>query len=221
MRGLLPSIVLNAVAPYVLFQYLTAPERNVSVIVALSATAVFPVFGIAFAWIRTHHLDALGTISLVFIVIGLLTNLLFQDPSVFLIKESFITGALGLVCLLSLVVTRRPVMFYFGRYFVSSGERERMLAFDGLWQYPYFRTSQRIITAVWGAVYLAEALIRVALVAILGTSKEGVAKILAISPILLGTVTIATVGWTMWYARHAAQKGAQMRAAHMAAQVAK
>ncbi|MGH2516367.1 MAG: VC0807 family protein [Ktedonobacterales bacterium] len=218
MRGMLPSILLNAVAPYILFQYLTASPRNVSVVAALSATAIFPIIGIAFSLVRTRHLDALGAISLVFIVIGLLTNLIFQDPKVFLIKESFITGALGLACLLSLVVTPRPAMFYLGRYFASGGDRERMLAFNNLWQYPSFRTTQRIITGVWGVTYLAEALIRVALVAIVGTGPKGVSTILAVSPILLGVVTIGTVGWTMWYVRRSVRKGAELRAARLAAQ---
>jgi hypothetical protein len=220
MRSMLPSILLNAVAPYILYQYLTAAPRNVSVVTALSVTAIFPVIGIAFTWVRTRHLDALGAISLVFIVIGLLTNLLFQDPSIFLIKESFVTGALGLACLLSLVATPRPAMFYVGRYFASGGDKTRMLAYSNLWQYPSFRTTQRIITAVWGVAYLLEALIRVALVAILGTSKESVGKILAISPILLGAVTIAALAWTFWYVRYSIRKSTQMRAARRAAQPA-
>lgn len=202
------------------FEYLTASPRNVPVVAALSVTAVFPVIGIAFGWVRTRHLDTLGIISLVFIVIGLLSNLFFQDPRIFLVKESFITGALGLVCLFSLVVTRRPAMFYVGRYFASGGNRERMRYYDGLWQYPYFRYTQRLITAVWGVTYLLEALLRVALVTILGTSKDGVAKVLAISPILLGGVTVAVIGWTMWYASRAARKGAAMRAASLASQAA-
>lgn len=221
MRGMLPSILLNAVAPYILFQYLTDPQRNVSTVAALSATAIFPVIGITFSWVRTRHLDALGIISLVFIFIGLLINLIFQDPKIFLIKESFITGALGVACLLSIVVTPRPAMFYVGRYFASGGVKERMVAYNDLWQYPYFRTTQRMITGVWGVAYLVEALIRVALVAILGTSKQSVSEILAISPILLTAVTVVTLAWTFWYVRHSIRKGNAMRAAaRLAAQSA-
>lgn len=218
MRAMLPSILLNAVAPYILFQYLTASPRNLSVVAALSATAIFPVLGIVFGLVRTRHLDALGAISLVFIVIGLLTNLLFNDPKVFLLKESFITGALGLACLLSLVVTPRPAMFYLGRYFASGGDRARMLAFNNLWQHPSFRTTQRTITAVWGVTYLIEALIRVALVAIVGTGPKGVSTILAVSPILLGAVTIGTVAWTMWYVRRSVRKADELRASQVSAQ---
>lgn len=218
MAGLGPSILLNAVAPYLLYQYLTG--RNVATITALSATAVFPLIGIAFGWVRTRHFDALGIASLILIVVGLLTNLLFQDPKIFLIKESFITGALGLACLLSLVVLPRPAMFYLGRYFASGGDHARARNFESLWQYPYFRFTQRLITAVWGVAYIIEALVRVALVQIIGTSKAGVAAILAISPLLLGGITLLTVAWTFWFVRHSIRKGAEMRAAALAAQPA-
>lgn len=219
MAGLVPSIALNAVAPYLLYQYLTG--HNVSTIAALSATAVFPLIGIAYGWVRTKHLDALGIATLVLIVIGLLTNLLFQDPKIFLIKESFVTGALGLACLLSLVVLRRPAMFYLGRYFASGGNAEAAQRYEALWQYPSFRHAQRLMTAVWGVVYVCEALLRVALVQVIGTSKAGVAEILAISPVLLGAVTLLTVAWTMWYVRYSSRKGAELRAARLAAQRAR
>lgn len=212
--GLWLSILLNAVAPYVLYQYLTS--QDMSIVGALSLTAIFPVIGILLGFARTRRADVIGVISLVLIVIGLLTTLVFSDPGVYLVKESFITGAVGVVCLLSLVVLPRPAMFYVGRYFVSRGNAEFAREFDSRWQYPSFRFTQRLITAVWGVAFVAEALIRVALVHFIGTSKQGVAEILALSPLLLGGVTVLVFVWMFWYIRHSIAKAMRMRAQHAA-----
>lgn len=208
------SIILNAVAPYVLYQYLTA--HNMPIIEALSLTAIFPVIGTLVGFARTRHADVIGVATLVLIVIGLLTTVIFSNPGVYLIKESFVTGALGVACLLSLVVLPRPAMFYVGRYFFSRGNAGSAQEFSARWQYPYFRYAQRLITAVWGIAYLAEALIRVALVHFIGTSKQGVSEILAISPLLLGGVTVLTLVWMFWYIRHSVAKAMRIRAQHAA-----
>lgn len=214
MVGLPLSILLNGVAPYVLYQALTG--QGVPIVNALAITAIFPVIGLVVGWVRTRHLDTLAIIALVLIVIGQITGLAFQAPAVFLIKESFVTGALGVACLISLLLPR-PAMFYVGRYFASGGNPAVAQRYNALWQYPYFRFTQRLITTVWAAAYIAEALIRLALVRALGTSKQGVATILAISPLLLGGVTLLALAWTFWYVRRSVAKGRQQALAAQAA----
>ena len=210
------SMLLNGVAPYVLYQVLTG--RGVPIVNALAITAIFPVIGVAIGWVRSRRLDALAIIAMVFIAIGLITSLVLQDPAVYLIKESFITGALGIACLISLLLPR-PAMFYVGRYFASGRDPAVARRYDALWQYPYFRFTQRLITIVWALAYMAEALIRLALVRILGTSKQGVATIVAVSPLLLGGVTLLALAWTFWYVRHSIAKGRQMAHTAQAAEL--
>jgi hypothetical protein len=72
LRNLASSLVINALLPFLLYQYLMA--QQVSTVNALGATAIFPVAGITLSWIRTRHLDIIGVISFVFIVLGLLRH---------------------------------------------------------------------------------------------------------------------------------------------------
>lgn len=94
LRNLAPSLLINAVLPFLLYQYLTA--HQVSTVNALSATAVFPIAGITLGWVRTRRLDIIGVISLIFIVPGVLTSLISGSPRFFLIKESVLTSLFGL-----------------------------------------------------------------------------------------------------------------------------
>ncbi len=193
LRSLAPSLLINAVFPYLLYQYLT--DQQVTTVNALNATAVFPLAGIALGWLRTRRLDFIGVIVLIFIVLGLLTSLISGSPRLFLIKESFLTGLFGLVFLGSLLLAR-PLSFYLGRQFVSGGDPSRAAWFEGLWQYSSFRSTQRLIALVWGVGLLSEALIRVGLVFVLP-----IPAFLAISPLMSMVVTVGLIIWTMSYGR--------------------
>jgi hypothetical protein len=65
----------------------------------------------------------------------------------------------------------------------------------------------RTMTAVWGAAYLAEAALRVALVYALPVSAS-----IVVSPLLATATTVALVGWTIAYGRAAERRGAERRA---------
>ncbi|MBV9132541.1 MAG: hypothetical protein JO020_01470 [Chloroflexi bacterium] len=205
LRGMLPSLVVNAALPFVAYQVLVG--RGFSDFWALTISGVFPVIGIVWSIVRTRRADMIGIISLVFIVVGVVTSLLSGDARFILIKESFLTGVFGLVCLISLLLPR-PLMFYFGRQFAGGGDPARQAAFENLWQYPQFRTVNRRMTIVWGVGYLLEAAVRIALTFVLSISV-----FLIVSPLLAFGVTIALISWTMAYARRSARRGAERMAA--------
>jgi hypothetical protein len=203
MRGLVPSLALNAVAPFVLYQILTG--NGVATLDALIATSVFPIAGILVGWIRTRRLDGIAILSLVFIALGLVTSLIAGDPRFYLIKESFLTGLFGIVCLVSLALTR-PLIFYFARQFAGGGDPARMARFDSLWQYPLFRRSQRLTTAVWGVAYLIEAAARYVLALVLP-----IPVFLVVSPVMAIGVTIALIYFSIAYGRRVARRGSELR----------
>jgi hypothetical protein len=207
LRNLAPSLLINAVLPFLLYQYLTA--HQVSTVNALSATAVFPIAGITLGWVRTRRLDIIGVISLIFIVPGVLTSLISGSPQFFLIKESVLTGLFGLSFLGSLLLPR-PLMFYLSRQFYSGGDPSRAARFEERWQFPSFRFSQRLMTVVWGGVLIGEALIRVGLVFVLP-----IPIFLEISPVMAATIILGLSIWTMSYVRRraaAARREGEMRA---------
>jgi hypothetical protein len=157
---LLPNVLL----PWLIYQVLTG--RGVSTINALIATAVVPLTTSLYAWLRDRRIDALGIMTLAFVVVGLVTSLLSGDPIFYLVKESLLTGVWGLIMLGSLLASR-PLTFYFGRQFMSGGDPDKAAWFDRLWERPPFRRILRLTCVMWGVGLVAEALLRVVLVYVL------------------------------------------------------
>jgi hypothetical protein len=210
IRGMLPSLLINAAAPLIAYQILTGNGMPTSQ--ALTASAVFPVLGIGWSIARTRRADTIGLVSLAFILVGVATSAISGDTRFILIKESMLTGVFGIICLASLWLPR-PLMFYFGRQFTSAGDPARAAAFDSLWQYPHFRTINRNMTLVWGVGYLCEAAIRIAL-----SFALPIPVFLIVSPLLSIGVTVALISWTLAYARGSARRGAGRLAAMPALQ---
>jgi hypothetical protein len=194
LRAQLPSLLLNAVAPVIAYQVLT--DLGVDSLTALASSAIFPVLGTGLSFARTRRPDIIGVVSLTFILIGVATSLLSGDPRFVLVKDSLMTGVFGLLCLGSLVLVPRPLLFYFGRQFSSAGDPARAAAFESMWQYPQFRAAIRVMTIAWGVGYLIEALVRVGLSFVLP-----IPVFLMVSPLLASGVTIGLIGWTVTYAR--------------------
>ena len=61
---------------------------------------------------------------------------------------------------------------------------------------------QRIITLVWGVVFLGEFVLRVVLIFTLSP-----AMVLALSPVVLGAATLLAAVWTLGYAARAGGAG--------------
>ena len=137
-------------------------------------------------------------VSIVAVALGGSTKLL-------LIRESLLTAAFGIACFGSLALPR-PLMFYFGRYFIAGRDQKRIADFNAGWQRPQFRRVNRLITVVWGATSLGEFFIRVVLVYTMPA-----AAVLVISPIILGGLLIATIVWTFAYVRHVRAKQERQR----------
>jgi hypothetical protein len=120
--------------------------------------------------------------------------LLSGDQRMLLIRESFFTGAFGVACLVSLAFPR-PMMFYFGRYFMAGRDAERRRLFESRWQISAARRAHRLVTTVWGLVFVGEFISRVLLVY---TVRPTV--VLSVAPIVTGFATIGTIVWTFRYA---------------------
>ena len=186
--GLVPTLVVNGLLPYVLFQVLSG--RGVGTVPALAATSVFPLGWILAGWLRRRRLDPIGTVSLVLIAVGLVTSLISGSARLYLVRESFLSGAVGLAFLGSLLLPR-PAIFWLGGSIVTGGDPSRQAWWNGLWQYPAFRRLMRLITVVWGLALTAEATVRVVL-----AMTVSPATVLAVSPILaLGTTALLII-WT-------------------------
>jgi hypothetical protein len=130
---------------------------------------------------------------LVFLVLGVVAALFFDDPRLVLLKESAVTGLFGLVLLVT-VPTSRPLMFLFGRRFATGGDPARVAWWNGLWAYPGFRRTQRGLTLMWGATFVVEAVVRAVLTYRLPVATMVVVNAVA-PPVVIAVLVVATVVW--------------------------
>jgi intracellular septation protein A len=190
-KQMLPTLVFDVAMPIIAFNLLI--HHGVSTLWALIAGGLFPALNNLRIWARSRRLEPLGIIVMSFLVIGAAASLISGNVFFALIKESFLTAAFGFICLGSLLA-ERPLMFYINRQFVAGDDPVRLQWWEGLWQYPNFRAAQRVVTAVWGIAYLAEALLRVGFALILSP-----AKVVALSPLMAFGVLIVLIAWTRRY----------------------
>lgn len=197
-RGLHPGLLVNVGAPFGTYRLLT--EQGLPPAQALLATAVFPLGTILARAVRSRRLDPIGALSLAAIAVGVVGTMVFHSPRLLLVKDSLLTGLLGLACLASLLAAR-PLFFLLGRQFAAGGRA----AYEARWAATGFRAVMRRLTLVWGLAFLAEASLRIALSFIIAP-----AALLAVSP-LLAIATFGPLG--LWTMRRAAARPAQRAAA--------
>jgi hypothetical protein len=207
LRGTLGSIgrslVINGLVPLLIYNLVKS--RGAPDITALGIAAVVPAIDGLVTVMRQRRVDLISALVLIGIAVSIVAVLIGGDPRLLLIRESFLTAALGVACFVSFFLPR-PLMFYFGRYFATADDPTKAAHFNAMWQYPYFRQVMQVITLVWGVAYVGEFVLRVVLV-----YRLTINQVLAISPVVFNAITIGVVLWTFAYARHARQRGEEMR----------
>ncbi len=197
------SILVNGGVPLLIYNLLKG--RGASDITALGIAAVVPAIDGIVTVVRKRRIDLISALVLVGISISIIAVLIGGDPRLLLIRESFLTAALGVACFVSFLLPR-PLMFYFGRYFSTGDDPAKVANYNAMWQYPYFRQVMRVITLVWGVAYVGEFTLRVVMV-----YRLSINQVLAISPIVFNAITIGVILWTFAYSRYARQRGEEMR----------
>ena len=201
---MLPSLLVNGVLVYLIYT-LVKSYTSASDLVALLASSVPALLGEIVTIIRHRQLDVLGIIVLAFLAVSALISFIGGDPRLLLVRESFLTVVLGVVSILSLLFPK-PIWFYIIRYFATGNDLAKASAFNARWQFPAFRRYMRIITVVWGIVYLVEFPVRVFMVYHLSIQQY-----LAIGPIVFYAVTFAVIAFTIAYARRTISRMMTMR----------
>ncbi len=205
---MVPSLIGGAVVPLAVY-YLV--RHQVSGDAPALAIAGIPAAGwVGVTWVRRGKLDPIGAITLFGFIVGLAASYAMGGSAFVLkVRDSALTCLFGLVCLASLRVGRRPLMFYFGRALSAGGDEIRERAFDELWELPPAQAAFRVITAVWGVGLLCEAAVRVVLARLLPTGP-----FLAASPAVAGVFFGGLFAFTVWHSRRARQIGEEAQTPH-------
>lgn len=197
--GIVFTIVWNGFVPYGAYMLL---KPHMPSLAALLLATLLPLTENIVSFLKRRQLDAFGAIMLGTFALAAGLAALGGSERLILIRESFVTGAVGALFLLSLGF-RRPLIFHLAGRFVS---QKSAAAYEERWTHPYIRFVFRFMTIVWGAALLGEAALRTVLVVELPTEQ-----FLALSnPVLYG-ILVATIGWTYLYRKHAMRKFAQMQ----------
>ncbi len=192
LGGAIWDIVLNAAIPVILYK-LSKRYVSPSDITALLIATTFPIGNSIFGLERRGQADPISIVVLLGIGTSIVALLFGGTARLLLIRESLFTGAFGVACFASLLLPR-PMMFYFARHFIAGTDPQRQARFNASWQFPEVRFCHRLITGVWGCVFVGELLFRIVLI-----YKASAATVLIVSPILLGAVTIGTMIWAFSY----------------------
>jgi hypothetical protein len=160
----------------------------------LIASAVPPVVWSLVELARFRRVDALSLIVLLGIVLSIGAMALGGSPRMLLLRESLVSGAVGVAFLLSLPM-RRPLIFYLARATVAremAGGAERV---NALWdERPAFAPSMRMMTAVWGVGLTTETALRSWM-----AWTWPIERFLVVSPFIGYGIYGGLLVWTLWY----------------------
>lgn len=186
VRQLVPSLVLNIAGTVVLYSLLR-PHFPASSIIPLLVASLCPVLGNVFSIARHRRVDLFGVMVLIGLAVSGIGVLLGGGERLLLLRESFVTGATGLVLLVSLLLPK-PLGYYFARQLLTANDPAKAAWFAALWHDPAFRRAMRGGTVFWGGLLLGEFGLRIALVLTLP-----VVLVLVVSPIVFNALIFGGV----------------------------
>ena len=161
-RALTRQLLLEVTLP--LAGYYGLRAMGASAWVALVAGSLLCTPWIVWAAVRDRRFDITAAFTLSLVLLGGLMSMVTGDPRVILVRDSWLGALLGAWILIS-IATRRPFLMAMSRAIVVAkvGEADAA-AWEGRWdKEPDFRRHVRILTAIWGVVFLGDALVRVVL----------------------------------------------------------
>jgi hypothetical protein len=207
LRSVAMIAVFDVAGPLVAYSLLRS--AGFSTVAALVLSGVLPAAKVIAGIIKHRRADAVGILVLAGIAVGAVLGLVSHNPKLVLDEGSVGTGVFGLLCLGSLV-RAKPLMYRLAMEFIGPDSAQGR-EFTDLWQYKEFRHTFRVMTAVWGIAYLAEAAARIVIVA---NTSTGTA--LATSKVMPWVVTAALAAWTVGYGRLQKRRGEALAAAFAA-----
>lgn len=168
LRAMAPSTIGGALVP--LGVYFAIRRAIGSDTPALAIAGIPAAAWVTIQWVRQRRIDPIGMTVLVGFFAGVgVSYALGGSAFVLKIRDAAITAAFGVLCLGSLRLLPRPLMFYFGRVLAAGEDPIRLGIYDQLWELPRGRHSFRVITYIWGVGLICDASVRVLLARLLPT----------------------------------------------------
>ena len=197
LAALVPIFVFDVAGPLAI--YYGARRAGLSTVGSLVISGVLPASRVIATIVRRRQVDVIGALVLSGIVLATAAGVISDNARLYLLDGLVPTVVLGGACLLS-VLWEKPVMFRIALETMGP-DSPKGRAFESMWRYPSFRRIFRVITLVWGVVFLLESTLQAF---IIETSTISTAK--ATSNVLPVIVVGLTLAWTLAYGKDARQQ---------------
>lgn len=187
------ELVVNLLFPWLAYSLAVPQHGEFWALVASSVPPLLWSLG-ELAWHR--RVDALSMLVLGGIGLSVVAMAFGGDARLLLVRESLISGLIGLAFVFSLFF-KRPLVFFLARAtVVREDAKEGASRFMEWWQQPHAQRIIRHITGVWGVGLTGEAAMRIWL-----AWHWDPVRVLAVAP-TIGYVIIGCVSlWTFLYIR--------------------
>ena len=190
------DLAVNFLMPWLLYRA-SRPHVDETHAIMISASAPM-VWGLV-QFARSRKIDFFSILSLCGIAVSFAIFALGGSPKVLLVRESLITGATGLLFLVSALIGR-PLMFELFRGILGSMPGEKPARARKVLESnagaPWFRRLMTKMTIAFGLFMIAEMAARIALAFALPTER-----FLLIAPIARWVIAGLTVAWTFFFVR--------------------
>ena len=202
--GMVVHMIFELVLPIVLYYVL---REFTSPLLALLLAGVPTAMTVLYKGYRERKVDMMGVLMLMGFVVSAILAFVQSDPKLYLLRESAMTLAMGLMLLITMLPLRwghhflRPFMFYVARQIAVSSnslmQRTTVLDhWDWFWHhYSTFRWFLRGLTGIWGLGLISEFLVRVALINALDDVDDVVYYsniYMLVVMVVLGTITVVS-----------------------------
>ena len=190
-KSVILSILINGFLPLIIYKILMNYFPNLT---SLIIATIIPCIGNLYEILKDKKIDVYAMFILFGFIIGIIAVLLGGGEKFLLLRESFITGIMGMVFLISLLL-KKPLIYYFAQRF-SNPDKNNKIDWEKRWNIPYFRHGMKLMTLVWGLGFILEAAIKVILVYTLSISE-----FLLVSNFVLYGIIALLIFWQVKYVK--------------------
>jgi len=161
-RVLARQLILELILP--LGGYYGLRALGVSTWLALTVGGLLAAPWLVYGMVRNRRIDVTAAFTLSLMLVGAAMSAVTGDPRLLLVRDSWVGALLGVWILITLA-TRRPFIMATSRAIVVAKIGEAGAdAWEARWTHDAaFRRHIRVLTAVWGGVFLGDAIVRVIL----------------------------------------------------------
>jgi hypothetical protein len=162
-RRLVAQLVFELVLPLGSYYGLRAAGVGQWLSMVIGGLLLLPWIG--YGIVRQRRVEVMAVFTLSLVVVATVLSLITGSPRVLNLRDSWLTAAIGL-WVLGTLLTRRPFIMTTSRGIVIAKiGAAGLAAWEAQWDAePTFRHHLRLLSAVWGAVFLLDAALRVVLV---------------------------------------------------------